>query len=196
EYFANRLQLKMSKSQFVFGILAVCGILWSGSVEASSASLTSINGQMYIPLAAWAGANGFHGTTPDGGHEFILTSKSSCLVFDVNSVQAEVNGVNVRLSFPVASQKGIPYISELDIRTAIKPLVFPQKATLKRVTTICLDPGHGGRDTGNRVGSGFRAHNEKTYTLALAEELRWQLQQQGFNVLLTRSSDVYVPLPT
>jgi N-acetylmuramoyl-L-alanine amidase len=57
-----------------------------------------------------------------------------------------------------------------------------------------LDPGHGGKDVGNRVGR-FFPHYEKTYTLALGLELRRQLQLAGFHVVLTRDKDVYPELP-
>jgi N-acetylmuramoyl-L-alanine amidase len=57
--------------------------------------------------------------------------------------------------------------------------------------TICLDPGHGGKDSGNRVG----LHYEKNYTLPLAFEVRDQLKNLGFNVILTRSTDTFVDLP-
>ena len=170
-------------------------VLLNGLPAASAAGLAFINGQTYLPLAAWASANGFHGFVGDHGKEFVLSDKKSRLVFDVDSAQAEINGVNVRLSFPIASQKDIPFISELDVRTTIRPLIEPPKPSLRKVTTICLDPGHGGRDSGNRVGTGLLAHNEKTYTLELAQELRRQLEKLGFTVILTRNKDVYVPLP-
>ena len=67
----------------------------------------------------------------------------------------------------------------------------PRFADARRITTICLDPGHGGKDTGNHT----FWHSEKTYTLALALELRDQLQKTGFNVILTRNKDTYVELP-
>lgn len=180
---------------FSFRILAAGLILLGGVLAASAAELAFINGQTYIPLAAWADANGFHGFTSDHGREIVLTDKHSRLVFDVDSAQAEINGVNVRLSFPVASQRDTPYISELDIRTTIRPLIYPQKPLSKRITVICLDPGHGGKDSGNRVGTGYLAHDEKTYTLDLAQELRRQLERLGFTVVLTRNKDVFVPLP-
>ena len=149
-----------------------------------------IDGQDYVPLSGWAHANGFR--LAMDGTEILLTGKTSQLVFESDSVDAKINGINVRLSFPVA--KG-GLISELDLQTAVKPLVFPQRLPGKRITTICLDPGHGGKDTGNRVGHGIFAHNEKAYTLPLALELRDQLRALGFNVILTRSSDTYVELP-
>jgi N-acetylmuramoyl-L-alanine amidase len=150
-----------------------------------------INGHSYVSLAGWARANGFKGYTLNQGSEFVLTNKTSRLVLGQDSADASINNVGVRLSFPVA--KG-GFISQLDADKTLRPLVFPQKTAARKISTICLDPGHGGDDTGNRVGR-FFAKNEKTYTLALALELRRQLQQAGFNVILTRDKDVYPKLP-
>ncbi len=155
-----------------------------------------VNGQSYMPLADWARGNGFYGFTRNRGDEIILTNRSTRLVFDVDSAQAQINGVNVRLSFPVANVKGVPLVAQLDLDKTIRPLLFTARyIEPKRITTICLDPGHGGKDSGNRVGGGFFGHNEKTYTLLLAFELRDQLKKLGFNVILTRTKDVYVELP-
>ncbi len=164
-------------------------------VSAGPSSALPINGQDYVPLTDWARANGFYGFTRNRGDEIVLTNKNSRLVFDVDSAQAEINGVNVRLSLPVAGRKTVPAISQLDVDTTLRPLIYPQKPSAKRVTTICLDPGHGGKDTGNRA-PGFFSRYEKTYTLALALELRSQLQKAGFNVILTRTGDTYPDLPT
>ncbi|HEX4350342.1 MAG TPA: N-acetylmuramoyl-L-alanine amidase [Verrucomicrobiae bacterium] len=150
-----------------------------------------INGHSYIALASWARAGGFGGYTLNSGQEFVLTNKTSKLIFNQDSADSTINGVNVRLSFPVA--KG-GFLSQLDAEKTVRPLVYPQKPSAKRVTTICLDPGHGGKDTGYRVGR-FFPHYEKTYTLALALELRQQLQQAGFKVFLTRDKDIYPELP-
>jgi N-acetylmuramoyl-L-alanine amidase len=92
----------------------------------------------------------------------------------------------------VAADHGVLLAAQMDLNTAIRPLLFlPRVTDAKRITTICLDPGHGGKDTGNHT----FWHSEKTYTLALALELRDQLQKAGFNVILTRSKDAYVDLP-
>jgi N-acetylmuramoyl-L-alanine amidase len=155
-----------------------------------------INGRGYTPLGDWARANGFYGFTRDHGDEIVLTNRTARLVFDVDSAQAEINGVNVRLSFPVASAKGVPLVAQLDLEKTIRPLVYPSRYIEPgKITTICLDPGHGGKDTGNRVGGGFFGRSEKTYTLALALELRDQLKKLGFNVILTRNKDTFVELP-
>ena len=165
-------------------------LLLATITSASAAQTDFINGRGYTPLASWARANGFSGYTLNRGTEFVLTNKSSRLVFDQDAPDATINGFSVRLCFPVA--KG-GLISQLDVDKTIRPLIFPQKPSPKRITTICLDPGHGGKDTGNRVGR-FFTHNEKTYTLALGLELRRQLQLAGFKVILTRETDVYQEL--
>ncbi len=149
-----------------------------------------INGQNYVSLAGWAHANGLtcHWTRRN---EVTVTNRTARLVFDVDSRNAEINGIQVALSFPVANQKGVALIAQFDLDTAVRPLLFPPRfAEAKIIKTICLDPGHGGKDSGNRVGW----HYEKNYTLPLAIELRDQLKKAGFNVILTRTTDKYVEL--
>lgn len=66
---------------------------------------------------------------------------------------------------------------------AAKPL------PLKRV--VVIDAGHGGRDPGARGSRGF----EKDITLAAALALQARLERGGkYKVVMTRSTDVYVPL--
>jgi N-acetylmuramoyl-L-alanine amidase len=62
-----------------------------------------------------------------------------------------------------------------------------------RVPLVMLDPGHGGRDPG-AIGPGRT--QEKHITLSAALELRRTLERQGrVRVALTRTRDVFVPLP-
>ncbi len=93
----------------------------------------SINGQNYVPLAAWARANGLNGFTLNRGDEILLTNRTTRLVFDVDSHDAEINGVKVRLSFPVANAKGVPLIAQFDLDTAVSSAaVFRKKITARR----------------------------------------------------------------
>jgi len=157
----------------------------------SPAHAAGFNGQSYVSLADWARASGLKCFWLKRGDEIVATNRTTRLVFDRDSRMAEVNGINVALSFPVAADRGTLLIAQMDLNTAIRPLLFPPRfADPKRITTICLDPGHGGKDTGNHT----FWHSEKTYTLALALELRDQLQKAGFNIILTRSKDTYVEL--
>jgi N-acetylmuramoyl-L-alanine amidase len=57
---------------------------------------------------------------------------------------------------------------------------------------VMLDPGHGGPDPGTVGASGYY---EKTLTLAMALEIKRQIEAGGkFRVQLTRDTDVFIPL--
>jgi len=60
------------------------------------------------------------------------------------------------------------------------------------LATICVDPGHGGSDPGAVSGT----TQEKTLNLAIAKWLKQYLESDGFSVVMTRSTDVYVNLTT
>jgi N-acetylmuramoyl-L-alanine amidase len=157
---------------------------------APPAKAAFINGHSYTPLADWARVNGYQPAKSSQRNTVAYSKQTSRLVFEKDSHVAEINGVNVALSFPVAADKGQFLIAQLDLGKTVEPLIFPWKANDKKITTIVIDPGHGGRDPGNRYGW----HYEKTYTLLLATELSRQLKAAGFNVILTRTKDQYIDL--
>jgi len=67
----------------------------------------------------------------------------------------------------------------------------PFEAQDDGVTTVMIDPGHGGTDVGcvGRLGL-----LEKDVALALADEVAGQLRREGLYVFMTRSSDSIIPL--
>ena len=152
-----------------------------------------INGHAYTALSGWSAVNGFRLQSRVGGM-ISFTNRTSRLVFAKDSRTAQINGVNVAMSFPAAMDRGELLVSQVDLTKAVEPLVFAPNWR-KRFSTIVLDPGHGGKDAGNRVGGRFFGYSEKTYTLLLAQELRDQLVADGFNVVLTRTKDQFVDLP-
>ena len=151
-----------------------------------------LNGHDYRPLADWAAENHFREMNDGRGERLTLTNRmEQRLVFEKNSVTAEINGVKVALSFPVALDKqGIFYVARFDLAKTIEPLIFSPAPARRKISTICIDPGHGGKDPGKQVGG----HDEKYYTLLLAGELRRQLLAAGFKVVLTRERDQFVDL--
>ncbi len=58
--------------------------------------------------------------------------------------------------------------------------------------TVVIDAGHGGLDRGGGPG---QLIPEKPYTLDTAIRLQRLLQQRGFHTVMTRTQDVFVPLP-
>ena len=145
----------------------------------------------YVRLAEWARWQGLSWRWLKRDESLQLTNRTTRLQFAVDSREARVNGLQVWLLYPLASRDGSLYISQLDVEATFRPLLSPAPPEVgKRIKTICLDPGHGGKDPGNRL----PGRQEKDYTLRLAFELRDQLKQAGFKVVLTRSSDKLIEL--
>lgn len=68
-----------------------------------------------------------------------------------------------------------------------------KKAALNLKKVVVIDAGHGGKDPGARGSTAW----EKDVNLAAARMLKARLERSGrYQVILTRDSDVYVPLET
>jgi N-acetylmuramoyl-L-alanine amidase len=65
------------------------------------------------------------------------------------------------------------------------------KNTSKTFTTVVVDAGHGGKDSG-----AYRRYGppEKTITLDVAQRLERRLRESQIKTVMTRDSDVFIPL--
>jgi N-acetylmuramoyl-L-alanine amidase len=152
-------------------------------------------GRDYVRLGDWARANEFAVRWLDRDRTLQLSKDSTQLVFNSDphsdSRKATINGVTVWLALPLLAQNSSARISQLDLEKTLAPVLTPPaNRPGVNVRTICLDPGHGGTDPGFLVG----AQAEKKYTLLLAQEVRDRLQRAGFDVVMTRTTDVKIPL--
>lgn len=154
------------------------------ALSSSLSEGASISGVEYVGLPEAARQLGCKAKSLAHSKVVQLTGGRVAVSLEVDSRKAEIGGVTVLLSFPVASSRGVPMISELDLRTTIEPLVSPHPKR-KSITTICLDPGHGGKDTGKID----RRSLEKNYTLLLANEVASLLRKAGLKVVMTRTRD-------
>ena len=151
----------------------------------------SLGGNAHLRLTDWARANDLNCHWLKREALLELTNRAARLVLSVDSREARINGVKVWLLHPLLLRGGEVFLGQVDADTTLRPLLFPSpNPSGVKIRTILLDPGHGGKDPGNRVGG----KEEKKYTLLLAEELRQQLQQAGFKVSLTRSTDSFIEL--
>src|SRR6202022_4167711 len=108
-------------------------------------------------------------------------------------------------SFIAATVHGLPAPSSLSSREkrAVAPRATPIPVTQQRTvavsqanrpsTTVVIDAGHGGHDRG---GIPRQRVPEKTMTLDVAQRLKAVLQSYGYSVVMTRDSDVFIPLGT
>lgn len=160
--------------------------------EGDKLSTFSQNGFNYVLLEDWARYYKFTYTASKPLKTIQVRTRWSSLDFEVDSKRMVLNGVAVWLSAPVSLKNGSACIATIDLDHAIHPILFPSKfkSADDKILTICIDPGHGGKDPGNQNSGG----QEKGYTLLLAEELKAQLEDEGFKVVMTRSSDKFVDL--
>jgi N-acetylmuramoyl-L-alanine amidase len=73
------------------------------------------------------------------------------------------------------------------------PAAQKTRASSSDSLTVVIDAGHGGHDRGGIPGQRVA---EKDMTLDVAQRLRSVLGASGYRVVMTRDTDVFVPLPT
>src|SRR5580658_4540750 len=166
-------------------------LLWSASAQAVLRNLerVAVAGNDYVRLAEWGASAGcaMQWNKKDG--EIEMSGASVRLHFSIDSRRVEISGVTVWLCLPVVNRNGVPLLSLADARSTLDPVLSPRKSEA-RVQTICLDPGHGGKDPGKSQGLNY----EKKYTLLLAQETAGLLKEKGFKVVMTRTNDEAVEL--
>jgi N-acetylmuramoyl-L-alanine amidase len=125
--------------------------------------------------------------------DFTLHDAKTDIHVILNSTEILINGVRQWLAFPVRVDGTQAFISRLDLAKVLEPLLRPEKIEgLGPVDTVVLDPGHGGHDRGAISRYGF----EKDFALDVALRARELLEAQRYKVVMTRSSDIFVPLET
>jgi len=101
-----------------------------------------------------------------------------------------VDGVKVMLDDAIGAQRGHLTLSKRDYDKVFVPLFWEAPKT--GVRRIVIDPGHGGKDTG-KVNTPYK-YTEKAATLDTAARLKLLLEKQGFEVVFTRTKDVFIDL--
>jgi N-acetylmuramoyl-L-alanine amidase len=69
--------------------------------------------------------------------------------------------------------------------------LFEEGASLSNFRTVIVDAGHGGYDNGAKARQGLP---EKMLTLDVARRLKPLLEARGYRVVMTRTTDVFIPL--
>ena len=177
----------------------ICLALFMASLLAAAAQSApsrlprvQLFGREYVRLDDWARANGGQVRWTAPKQDLKVTFPDGHLLLSVDSRKASLRGTQIWLCAPVAFKNGLAYLGAVDVVSALNPVLYPAKNPAgRRLKTIVLDPGHGGRDPGNMEGR----RQEKQFTLSFAMELSELLAKAGFKVSLTRQSDSFIELP-
>src|SRR5690242_14189028 len=97
---------------------------WGASGDVASVSLS---GRNYVRLTDWARANNLETRWLKRDETIQLTNRGIRLVFAMDSREAEINDLKVWLSYPVLLRSGSAFVSEADLKTAVKPILYPPR---------------------------------------------------------------------
>jgi N-acetylmuramoyl-L-alanine amidase len=125
------------------------------------------------------------------GNHVWFNSTTVIMKAEIGSQELLINSIKFILSNPVEESDGKAMISRVDLCKLIDPVLRPSYITTSApFDTVVLDAGHGGHDSGARGVYGF----EKDFTLQMALAVRTALKNRGIKVLMTRDTDVFIPL--
>ena len=151
----------------------------------------------WVPLQHWCKANGLAGLRQVAvapSPTYAVNTPGGGLVLRVGSGTVFWNGVDVRLGFATQMTDEQPCVHVFDLKKPLEPMIRKGFLTLPDTTpTIVIDPGHGGTDSGARSVMGYGV--EKEFTLDWARRLGGLLATNGWQVFLTRTTDIDMPLP-
>jgi N-acetylmuramoyl-L-alanine amidase len=168
-------------------------ILWTAALATACAAdwtLIKQGGRDYVTLANVASFYSLGGMQ-GASSTFKAGTSGRNLRGRVGSPELYINNLTFNLSYPIAESGGQPLIARMDLTKLIEPIMRPSRIrNAEPVHTVVLDPGHGGHDHGAASRLGY----EKDYTLDVALRAREILQRQGFRVVMTRTTDVFIPL--
>lgn len=149
----------------------------------------------WIPLRKWSDEHNAgpvqrlsSGTVPT----FALKAPNGLLIIRAYDLVAYWNSMEFHLGFAPQIVNGQPVLHSLDFAKNIEPLLRSFALPERTNRIIVIDPGHGGSNLGTK--SVLDGSYEKVYALDWAKRLAMILETNGWKVLLTRTSDLDIPL--
>ncbi len=129
------------------------------------------------------------------GRDVWFRSPSLVMKLETESLEIMMNNTKFVLSNNVLVRDGEVLVSRLDLAKLIDPVLRPgYLRTAKPFTTVVVDPGHGGDDTGFEGRINGVKILEPVFALDVGLKLRDELVKRGFKVVMTRETDVRLSL--
>jgi N-acetylmuramoyl-L-alanine amidase len=151
------------------------------------------DGRSYIDLATLGGRLGMKAYWLSGNKTFRLRSQWTNIDIGKGKRILYLNSIPIYLGFPTIESSSRLYMAKADYQHVLQPILtpqaFPEKPALRR---IIIDAGHGGKDGGAK-NDAYRLQ-EKDLTLDVSRRLKSMLERRGYEVVMTRDSDDFIPL--
>jgi N-acetylmuramoyl-L-alanine amidase len=177
------LRKLMVRIALALAILAACSAVRSRAAFETA----KIDGATYIDAAALGESFGLRADWTEPAKRLWLQNAATRVEFEVNQREAIFDGRRVFLGNPPVYHQHSVWISYLDAKELLGPLLRLGIERTPLVHTIVIDPGHGIPDNGaeNR----HLGLKERVLTLDTAFRLKKILEAQGYNVVMTRTTD-------
>ena len=188
---------------FLSGCATVPKIESSSVSSALKDSVVSIGGVNYVPLLvvsdrfnfkwSWDTVSRKLGMQNSNIYVRFMEGSRFALVNDnVENMQAPAILYQGALMAPVSFvQSRILYLQLKESKTTVLKRARISRTGTYLLGKVVIDPGHGGKDPGAIGRCGLR---EKDVTLDISKRLKEILEIEGFQTLLTRSDDRFIPL--
>ena len=149
----------------------------------------------YVPIESLTSSSGLALTWTVPQKKVVLADKDTRLELEADSRDFNLDGLRVFLGEPAVPNRRSIYISRIDRDRFLLPILAPRSipGLVPQLRTIVIDPGHGGKDDGT-VNAKLKI-KEKAMALDVALRLEKLLKAAGYQVVLTRRKDVFIPLP-
>ena len=146
----------------------------------------------WVSLDNWAAEHGMgkpHLLSNQPVTSYAIGSSNGVMILAIGSREAAWNGIEIHLGFGPQIIDGQIFVYGLDVQKNLEPLLCGPPLVLPQTNpVIVIDPGHGGMNSGTH--SILDGRFEKEFTLDWARRLAPLLEQEGWQVFLTRTSDV------
>jgi N-acetylmuramoyl-L-alanine amidase len=152
--------------------------------------IAKIEGHDYVSVASMKRFYNFTQLTRSGNN-IVLENAKVEMKLKLGANECLMNGVKFVFTYPVTLMGDKAYVSRMDLAKLIDPVLRPN--FIKNAgdfRTVILDPGHGGKDPGATNQLDTEAH----YNLKVAGQVKSLLQAQGYKVVMTRETNVYLTL--
>jgi len=157
----------------------------------------NLGGVQYLPLGPVCSLSGMGLDYDPLSQTAVLSGEKHKINIKVGEALLLVDGKAAEMKYPVLFHEGMIVVPEQFRSQIMGPLFVKERPSSKQVARVLaikkvvIDAGHGGHDPGAIGKTGLQ---EKLVNLDVARRLTEILASEGIEVVMTRSTDKFIPL--